>query len=130
MNILPQDGRCKDTSHPLRRTLAADLHQLLLQKCISLCPAPPTHLTQCMGVEHGIQTSMAQGRSTKIISMIKWIRTSRLSIKNSLFEAGATATIASLTMDAVSNVTGPLQVFSERESSLLTTHWSEFTISS
>ena len=27
---------------------------------------------------------MAQGRSTKIISMIKWIRTSRLSIKNSL----------------------------------------------
>jgi len=27
---------------------------------------------------------MAQGRSFKIISMIKWIRTSRLSIKNSL----------------------------------------------
>ena len=27
---------------------------------------------------------MAQGRSTKIITMIKWIRTSRLSIKNSL----------------------------------------------
>ena len=27
---------------------------------------------------------MAQGRSTKIISMIKWIRTSRLSKKNSL----------------------------------------------
>ena len=27
---------------------------------------------------------MAQGRSTKIISTIKWIRTSRLSIKNSL----------------------------------------------
>ena len=27
---------------------------------------------------------MARGRSTKIISMIKWIRTSRLSIKNSL----------------------------------------------
>jgi len=27
---------------------------------------------------------MAQGRSTKIISMNKWIRTSRLSIKNSL----------------------------------------------
>jgi len=31
-----------------------------------------------------IQTPMAQGRSTKIISMIKWIWTSRLSIKNSL----------------------------------------------
>ena len=28
---------------------------------------------------------MAQGRSTKTISTIKWIRTSRLSIKNSLF---------------------------------------------
>jgi len=32
----------------------------------------------------GIQTPMAQGRSTKTISMIKWIRTSRLSINNSL----------------------------------------------
>ena len=28
---------------------------------------------------------MAQGRSTKIVSMIKWIRPIRLSIKNSLF---------------------------------------------
>ena len=32
----------------------------------------------------GIQTPMAQGRSTKIISMIKQIQTSRLSMKNSL----------------------------------------------
>jgi len=31
-----------------------------------------------------MQTPMAQGRSTKIISMIKWIWTSRWSIKNSL----------------------------------------------
>ena len=31
-----------------------------------------------------IETLMAQGRSTKIISMIKWIQTSRLSIKTSL----------------------------------------------
>ena len=30
---------------------------------------------------------MAQGRSTKIISMIKWIRTGRLSMKNSLFNS-------------------------------------------
>jgi len=30
---------------------------------------------------------MTQGRSTKIISMIKWIRTSRLSIQNSLSAA-------------------------------------------
>ena len=38
----------------------------------------------CMAaVKKRIQTPMAQGRSTKIISMIKWIRTSRLSIKNS-----------------------------------------------
>ena len=31
-----------------------------------------------------IQTPMAQGRSTKFISTIKWIRTSRLSITNAL----------------------------------------------
>ena len=31
-----------------------------------------------------IQTLMPQGRSTKTISMIKWIRISTLSIKNSL----------------------------------------------
>jgi len=34
---------------------------------------------------------MAQGRSTKIISMIKWIRTSRLSIKSSLSDREAMA---------------------------------------
>ena len=31
-----------------------------------------------------IQTPMAQGRSTKIISMIKWLRTGRSLMKNSL----------------------------------------------
>ena len=31
---------------------------------------------------------MAQGRSTKIVSVIRWIRTSRLSIKNSLWLCG------------------------------------------
>jgi len=31
---------------------------------------------------------MAQGRSTEIMSMIKWIRTSRFSIKNSLSAGG------------------------------------------
>ena len=35
-------------------------------------------------MDKGIQTPMAQGRSTKIISMVERIRTSRLSIKNSL----------------------------------------------
>ena len=34
-------------------------------------------------LETGIQTPMAQGRFHEMISMIKWIRTSRLSIKNS-----------------------------------------------
>ena len=32
-------------------------------------------------------SSVAQGRSTQVISMVKWIRTSRLSIKNSLSPA-------------------------------------------
>ena len=36
-------------------------------------------------LEKGIQTPMARGWSTKFISMIKWIRTSRLSKKNSLY---------------------------------------------
>ena len=35
-------------------------------------------------LEKGMQTPMAQGRSTKIIPMIKWIRTSRSSINHSL----------------------------------------------
>ena len=43
-------------------------------------PRTPERLSQ----PKGIQTPMAQGRSTKIISMIEWIRTSRLSIKHSL----------------------------------------------
>ena len=34
-----------------------------------------------------IQTPVPRGRSTKIISMIEWIRTSRFSTKNSLFAA-------------------------------------------
>ena len=33
---------------------------------------------------------MAQGRSTEIISMIEWIRTSSLSIKNFLFSVAGT----------------------------------------
>ena len=35
-------------------------------------------------LEKGGQTPMAQSRSTKIMSIIKWIRTSRLLIKKSL----------------------------------------------
>ena len=36
------------------------------------------------GMERRIQTPIAQGRPTKNFSMIQWIRTSRLSMKNSL----------------------------------------------
>ena len=42
----------------------------------------------------GTQTPMAHGRSTEIITMIKWIRTSRLSIKElslSLYWEGQSA---------------------------------------
>ena len=42
--------------------------------------------------DQGIQTPMAQGLSIKIISTIKWIRTSRLSIKKSLSEASGPST--------------------------------------
>jgi len=37
-----------------------------------------------VNLEQAIQTPMAQGRSTKIISTSKWIRTSKLSMKHSL----------------------------------------------
>jgi len=40
--------------------------------------------SRCPLLEKGIQTPMAQGRSTEIISMIKWTRTSSLSITISL----------------------------------------------
>ena len=39
-------------------------------------------------LEYGIQTPMAQGRSTRIISTIKWIRTNVSSVKKSLSNAG------------------------------------------
>ena len=32
----------------------------------------------------GIETPIAQGRSSHIVSMIEWIRTSKLSVENSL----------------------------------------------
>jgi len=46
-------------------------------------------------VEKGIQIPMAQGQCTKIISMIKWNRTSRLSIRNSLAKRGWTGVCGS-----------------------------------
>ena len=45
----------------------------------------PIRWVESVGCAKGTQVPMAQGRSTKIISMIKWIRTSRYSISNSLF---------------------------------------------
>ena len=43
---------------------------------------PGRYILGCL--EKRIKTAMAQGQSTKIISMIKWIWTSKLSIKNYL----------------------------------------------
>jgi hypothetical protein len=43
---------------------------------------------------------MAQGRSTQVISMIKWIRTSRLSIKKSLSGRGRARLRLGLSMRA------------------------------
>ena len=54
-------------------------------------------------LEKGIQTPRAQGRSTKIISMIKWIRTSRLSIKNSLSQFVRAAPLFVLTLSHAVN---------------------------
>ena len=48
-------------------------------------------MTLALAGEEGIQTHMAQGWSTEFISIIKWIRTSRLSIKNSLSAGGERA---------------------------------------
>ena len=54
---------------------------------------------------------MAQGRSTKIISIIKWIRTSRLSIKDSLSQEDAPVEAAvSAYLEAVSRVPDELEV--------------------
>jgi len=39
-------------------------------------------------LKKGVQAPMAQGRSTKITSRIKWIRTSRLSIMNARSSGG------------------------------------------
>ena len=56
---------------------------------VSLSAACKGGEVECFSdLEKGIQTPMAQGRSTKIISMIRWIRTSRLSMKNSLSPSG------------------------------------------
>ena len=60
---------------------------------------------------------MAQGRSTKIISMMKWIRISRLSIKKSL-------SLGSVWKSELSPACGcEPSSFRERETSLLPTNW-------
>ena len=46
---------------------------------------------------------MAQGRSTKIISTMKWIRNSRLSIKNSLSKPFTLQILASLGVEMHDN---------------------------
>ena len=57
-------------------------------------------------LEEGIQIPMAQGRSTKIISMIQWIRSSRLSIKNSLSSGFGVSTAITFVREGPSS--GPL----------------------
>ena len=55
-------------------------------------PGPPSRIQVIVRIgrwilgylEKGIQTPMARGQSTKIIFIMRWIRTSRLSIKNFL----------------------------------------------
>ena len=77
---------------------------------------------------------MAQGRSTKIISMIKWIRTSRLSI-NSLslsqggYRGGGFARGVEHRGRELQGVRGHFERL-QRETSLLTTYWSESTLAS
>ena len=66
---------------------------ILLRRNLHVCTQSATSFLWCLAtccqsdskcyLEKGIQTFMVQGRSTQIISMIVWIRTSRLSIKNS-----------------------------------------------
>ena len=45
----------------------------------------------CGYMENGIQTPIVRGRSTKIISMMKWIRTSRLQLITLLDSIATTA---------------------------------------
>jgi hypothetical protein len=61
---------------PVPRQGALDVARDFVWKLVYFIRLPPPL---------GVQTPMAQGRSTKIISMIQWIRTRRLSIKNSVF---------------------------------------------
>ena len=60
----------------------------LIRNCLLLEMVNHLHesLLQACGLPRRIQTPMAQGRSTKIISIMKWVRTSRLPIKKSLFD--------------------------------------------
>ena len=62
------------------------------QRCLSrgfgLSVANARKVDVRLYLEKEIHPPLAQGRSTKIISVIKWIRTSRLSIKSSLSANG------------------------------------------
>jgi len=64
-----------------------------------------------MALEKRIQTHMAQGRSTNIIQMLKWIRTSRVSINESLSlcRAGERVRLGTLTMALTQRVGGSVR---------------------
>ena len=70
-----------ETRNPKPETLGRDDHTARrdLPRRARLC-----HPLDRVVPGKGIQTPMAQGLATKIISMIKWIRTSWLSIKESV----------------------------------------------
>ena len=55
-------------------------------------------------LEKGIQTPMARGRSTKTISVMRWIRTSWSSIKNSLSLPPPTGLCGTCSMDTSTKV--------------------------
>ena len=59
----------------------------------------------------------AQGRSTKIISMIKWIRTSKLSIKNSLSEQARVDAVDNVLASSRPLISGEAGRFAQRQRS-------------
>ena len=112
--------KCEPFSEPLHifaewlfggghRALARELGKLLLDL------GPVVHLVQLVRVERHPQPARPVHR---IITMIQWIRTSRLSIKHSLSDPQPVVHLVQLVPSL------------RRLTSSLTTYWSESTLSS
>ena len=71
-------------SGPASQDLDASERQVACIMPSRAAPAHATSNTNKLTMEKEFQTPMAQGRSTEIISSIRWIRISSLSIKRSL----------------------------------------------